>query len=689
VNKLEQPLTGLKGVGPKTGEKFSAAGLNTLEDLVTFYPRRYDSFEKPEQDISQTADGQILAVCGFIEGKLSVGFAGKFKITRGKIRTDDGALIIPVTWFNMPYLKNTLVPGKKYVFRGYVKQRGESRHLSQPSVYDPEEYASLMRTLQPVYPLGGGLKEGMLKRAVRQAFEEAAPFGDFLPEEILHTYDLTDEDSALRGIHFPGGTEEVIRARKRLVFDEFLLFILGIRRLKSGRERELHDYEMPADEMAQQALCSLPYRLTAAQQRVWTRVEQDMCGRKVMARLVQGDVGSGKTVIAFLALLKAVDNGGQGALMVPTEVLARQHYEAFCRLCENAQLPVHTVLLIGNMGAAQRRETLAGIASGEAQVIIGTHALISENVTYHRLMLAVTDEQHRFGVRQRENLRFKGQDPHVLVMSATPIPRTLAVILYGDLDVSVIDEMPAGRKAIKNCVIDPGRRGMAYAFIMKEVKAGHQAYVICPMVEESEEMEATNVLDYSRSLREIFPPEITVDHLHGKMSGAEKNAVMERFVSGQTRVLVSTTVVEVGVNVPDATVMMVEDAQRFGLAQLHQLRGRVGRGDAQSYCILINTAPDGETRKRLEIMNSTNDGFEIARRDLALRGPGDLFGIRQSGLIDFKIGDVFSDANILQSASEAADLIIGEDVGLSTPKYRPLGEKLQRYMKDDETHINI
>ena len=687
MGKLAQPLTQLKGVGPKTAEKFSAAGLQTLEDLITFYPRRYDSFDEPKQTIRDAADGQLLAVCGFIDGKLSVSYAGKFKITSGKIRA--GQETIQVAWFNMPYLKNALTPGKKYVFRGYVKHRGQAVRLSQPAVYDPDAYLDLMKTLQPVYPLGKGLKEGMLRRAMERAFEEAAPFGDFLPQELLDDYDLMDEDNALLSIHFPEAQADMLRARKRLVFDEFLLFILAVRQLKNGRERELHDYELPSDELARQALLSLPYTLTTAQQRVWTCVEREMSSRKVMARLIQGDVGSGKTVIAFLALLKAADNRGQGALMVPTEVLAKQHYEAFTRFCRQAQLPVRAALLIGNMKAAQRRETLSQIASGEVQVIIGTHALISEGVSYHNLVLAVTDEQHRFGVRQREKLRVKGLDPHVLVMSATPIPRTLAVILYGDLDVSVIDEMPAGRKPVKNCVIDPSGRAAAYAFIRRETAAGHQAYVICPMVEESDELELTNVTDYAKALGRVMPPDITVEYLHGKMPPPEKNAVMERFVSGEIKVLVSTTVVEVGVNVPSATVMMVEDAQRFGLAQLHQLRGRVGRGDAQSYCILVNTAPDGEARKRLEIMNSSNDGFEIARKDLELRGPGDLFGIRQSGLIDFRIGDVFSDANILQLASGAAQRIIGEDVGLSAEKYDGLRKKLQYYMKESEASINI
>ena len=686
-SRLEQPLTSLKGIGPKTAERFASAGIATLEDLVTCYPRRYETFGEAKTDPDEMTDGQILAVCGFIEGKLTNTFAGRFRITSGRIRS--GNQVIPVTWFNMPYLRNSLLPGKKYVFRGYVRVRGMKPRLSQPSVYDPEEYEQMTKGLRSVYPLRNGLKEGTLRRAVEKAFEAAGEIDDFLPETLLDAYSLTDENDALRGIHFPADSQDVLRARKRLVFDEFLLFILGLRQLKGERDRAGHAYIMPSDEWSSELLHALPFSLTVSQRTVWEQVEKDMCSPKAMARLIQGDVGSGKTVIAFLALVKAVENGGQGAVMVPTQVLATQHYEAFTALCEAAQLPIRAVLLTGNMTAARRRQVYEEIASGAAQVIIGTHALISEKTAYRNLTLVVTDEQHRFGVRQREILGLKGTDPHVLVMSATPIPRTLAVILYGDLDVSVISELPAGRSPIRNCVVDPSWRPNAYAFIRKEVQAGHQAYVICPMVEESEEVEASNVIDYAQTLKKALPSEVKIEYLHGRMSAAEKDAVMERFSAGQTQVLVSTTVVEVGVNVPNATVMMIEDAQRFGLAQLHQLRGRVGRGSSQSYCILVNTAPDGESRVRLDILKRSNDGFEIAAKDLELRGPGDLFGIRQSGLIEFRIGDVFADAKILQAASEAADRIMEESDGLSDVKYRGLQEKLQRYMSSEQGHINI
>ena len=711
---LQVPLTSLKGVGPKTGEKLSAAGLDTVEDLLRLYPRRYDALEAPISDISEAADGQVMAVRGFIEGKLTTSYAGRFKITNGKIRLvqaqgqpfgqlsgersvqdfgrpggEKPAQLLGVTWFNMPYLKNSLVPGKLYVFRGYVKYVGRYVRLSQPAIYEPETYAQLQKTLQPVYPTGGGVKEGTLRRLIALALSSAGEVTDFLPADVLGQVGLCTEDEALRGIHFPGSEEEMLRARARLVFDEFLLFILGIRSLKQNRERMLHSYELPLDAWVERTLRSLSFSLTGAQQRVWTQVEADMCARRVMARLIQGDVGSGKTVIAFLAMIKAVENGGQAALMVPTEVLAAQHFEAFEKLCAEVGLPIHACLLTGSVSVAAKRKMHEEIASGAVQVIIGTHALITEKVSYRHLVLAVTDEQHRFGVRQREMLSFKGEEPHVLVMSATPIPRTLAVILYGDLEVSVIDELPAGRIPIKNCVVDPTWRAKAYAFILREVRQGRQAYVICPMVEESEELEASNVTDYAETLRRALPREVRVEYLHGKMRPAEKNAIMERFAAGQIDVLVSTTVVEVGVNVPNATVMMVEDAQRFGLAQLHQLRGRVGRGDAQAYCILVNTATDGAASKRLEVMKNSNDGFEIAGMDLKMRGPGDLFGIRQSGLLDFRIGDVYADAGILQSACDMADRIIGEDAALSSEKYRGISEKLQCGAGNEASHIAI
>ena len=402
-----------------------------------------------------------------------------------------------------------------------------------------------------------------------------------------------------------------------------------------------------------------------------------MSGQALMSRLVQGDVGSGKTIIAFLAMILSCENGYQSALMVPTEVLAKQHYESFMRLLKQQGLDFCTVLLTGSNTAKEKREIYAKIASGEAQIIIGTHALIQEKVIYKNLSLVITDEQHRFGVKQRESLAERGNPPNVLVMSATPIPRTLAIILYGDLDISVIDELPAKRLPIKNCVVDISYRPKAYSFIQKQVQEGRQVYIICPMVEESEGLDAENVLDYTAKIKSVFPSDIQIEYLHGKMKASEKNQIMERFAANKIQILVSTTVVEVGVNVPNATVMMVENAERFGLAQLHQLRGRVGRGEHQSYCIFVQGNKEDTTSKRLEILNKSNDGFYIAGEDLKLRGPGDLFGIRQSGVMEFRIGDIYNDSSILKSASEAASEILSLDPDLTLPQNQLLKEQLQ------------
>ena len=439
----------------------------------------------------------------------------------------------------------------------------------------------------------------------------------------------------------------------------------------------------------QQLLESLPYELTGAQKKVWEELQRDLAGEGVMSRLIQGDVGSGKTVVALLALVCAVYNGYQGALMAPTEVLARQHGQSIREMLEGAGLPVSVAVLTGSMTAKEKRLAYEAIESGEAKIVVGTHALIQNQVRFSRLGLVVTDEQHRFGVRQRETLTDKGEYPHVLVMSATPIPRTLAIILYGDLDISVLDELPANRLPIKNCVVDESYRATAYRFMEKEIAAGRQVYVICAMVEENPELELENVVDYTEKLKKAMNPSTAIEYLHGKMKAAEKNEIMERFAAGEIQVLVSTTVVEVGVNVPNATVMMVENAERFGLAQLHQLRGRVGRGKHQSYCIFVSGNDSPDTKKRLEILNKSNDGFYIASEDLKLRGPGDLFGIRQSGLLEFRIGDVFTDAGILKAAGEAAARLLREDPSLQKEEHRELRKRLSACRMGGDGNVSL
>ncbi len=468
----------------------------------------------------------------------------------------------------------------------------------------------------------------------------------------------------------------------------FFLFLLAVRGLKEKRQEQKSGYVMEKDTLAKKLHNALPYRLTSAQERTLSEVFGDLKGGAVMNRLIQGDVGSGKTILAVLALLLTAENGYQGALMAPTEVLAKQHFESVTALFLEHGIEKNVILVTGSMTAKEKRTAYERIASHKADIIIGTHALIQEKVVYDKLALVITDEQHRFGVSQRETLGNKGECPHILVMSATPIPRTLAIILYGDLDISVIDELPANRLPIKNCVVGTDYRERAYRFIAGEVTKGRQAYVICPMVEESEMIEAENVLDYTKLLREKLPG-LTVEYLHGKLKAKEKNRIMEEFAAGRIQILVSTTVVEVGVNVPNATVMLIENAERFGLAQLHQLRGRVGRGREQSYCIMVDASGDADKNKRLQVLNHSNDGFFIASEDLRLRGPGDIFGLRQSGDMEFRLADIYTDAVTLKKVSEDVDALLSEDENLKRPEHEALRRKLEQYLERSYERLNL
>ena len=686
------PIISVKGIGPKSSEVFSKAGIRTVGDLIRYYPRGYDVFEAPvcAGALTMSDDGRTVAVEGVIERALSVRYLNSFRITTGKILSE--GVYLDVTWFNMPFLRNQVHPGVRYVFRGRIRAKGNRVFLQQPKVYDVPDYEQKRKTLQPVYPLVKGLTEHALRKALANVLfgsEQIDLSEDAFPLSMRERYALCKRAQAVRGIHFPKESSELALARRRLVFEEFFYFILMLKQLRDGRESRLCGPVLARCPQTGQVLASLPYSLTGAQKRTWDEVSAGLASQKVMARLIQGDVGSGKTIVAFLALIQCAAAGMQGALMVPTEVLARQHYEAFVRLCEDASVNAPAILLSGSMKAAARRDAYRRISEGEVQIVIGTHALIQEKVQYSKLALVITDEQHRFGVNQRQTLEEKGFTPHTIVMSATPIPRTLAVILYGDLDVSLIDEMPADRLPVKNAVVDPSYRPKANAFIAKQVKEGHQAYVICPMVEESEEIDAENVIDYTQSLRSAlgaFLPDICVEALHGRMKSAQKQSVMDRFASGQIHVLVSTTVVEVGVNVPNATVMMVENAERFGLAQLHQLRGRVGRGKDQSYCIFMSPATGEDVRKRLDILASSNDGFEIARKDLELRGPGELFGIRQSGEIGFVLADIYADADVMKAAADAAEDLLTKDPGLQNPDHQQILRELRRLSDRNDAH---
>lgn len=672
--ELNESIRTIKGIGEKSEKLFNKLGIRTVEELLSFYPREYDIFGSIEP-VGSASEGKTIIVEVSLTARPQLLKRKNLNIIQCRVRDASGSIM--VAWFNMQFLMKTLHMGTKYILRGSVVNRNGMLEIRQPKILSRQEYANMTGKLQPVYPLTAGLTNNAVAKAVAGALSAANLNGDYLPVDIRKRYNLVMWKQAVHAIHFPKNKEECIEARRRLVFDEFFLFALAMNQLKKTKHIKKSHFTMNDYSMVEKLIKSLPYELTDGQKKAWDEIKEDISSGNVMNRLIQGDVGSGKTIISVLILVLAVSNGYQGAIMVPTEVLAKQHFDTFTELLKD--FDVNIGLLIGSLTAAAKRKVYQQLEDGDIDIIIGTHALIQDGVKFKNLAVVVTDEQHRFGVRQRETLSSKGNEPHMLVMSATPIPRTLAIILYGDLDVSVIDVLPTGRLPIKNCVVGTNYRTQAYNFIKQEVDKGHQVYVICPMVEESENMEAENVTDYTETLRQKMTPDIKIECLHGKMKPAIKNEIMERFAAHDIDILVSTTVIEVGINVPNATVMMIENAERFGLAQLHQLRGRVGRGSLQSYCIFMAGNTSKETMERLSILGESNDGFYVAEQDLKMRGPGDFFGIRQSGELDFKLADIYQDAEILKAANEAAGMFEVEDISLLCKKYDKLREKISSY----------
>lgn len=675
----------LKGIGEKTEKVFNKAGIHTTDDLLKYYPRNYDIYEMPLW-IRDLKCNQICAVKAIVYKQIEIRRVRNLQIVTAYLQ-DDTKNVIRTTWFNAAYLKNTLKPGSSFVFRGMVKENRGAFVLEQPKIYKINEYKELLDKMQPIYPLVSGLTEKMVTKAVVQAIKVELPVKEYMPDAVLKERGLLDINKAYIQIHFPKNKMELKQAKDRIIFNEFFDFTYSLRKFKDSDKDNENRFVINNSEVISTIINDLPYKLTNAQLRTWNEIEKDMSGSKVMNRLIQGDVGSGKTIVATLALISAALSGYQGAIMVPTEVLARQHLESINELIAENELNINTVLLTGSMKAKEKREAYAKIESGEVSIIIGTHALIQDSVNYKKLALVITDEQHRFGVRQRESIANKGSMPHIIVMSATPIPRTLEIIMYGDLDISIIDELPANRLPIKNCVVGTNYRPNAYKFIEQQVVQGRQAYIICPTVEFSEAIEGENVIDYCDTLKNIFPPYINIEYLHGKMKPAMKNEIMDRFAKNEIQILVSTTVVEVGVNVPNATVMMIENAERFGLAGLHQLRGRVGRGKYQSYCIFINASETKKASERLEILNHSNNGFEIANEDLKLRGPGDFFGVRQSGDMEFKLGDIYSDASILKTAADMVNRIEDGEIEVSDVEKQRLDEYIDKYIYSSGLNI--
>ena len=656
---IDAELTVLKGVGEKTAAAFRSRGIVSIGGLLHYYPRSYTRFDP----VSSTGgldfpDGsgqtQTVSLLLTVAGNARKVRLGRRSITHFTAADEEGE--VRLTFFNMPYIASGLPHGTRKVFRGIVKKTADGKlFMEHPQIFRPEEYASRENRLIPHYAPVNGVSDEKIRKMTGAALEYTAIPEEYLQEEELSSYTLIPIGEAIRAVHFPASEEELAAARKRLVFDEFMAFMVSVIAGKADQAVLINDRPMLPTAEVQRLMESLPYRLTASQQAAYRAIEADLCGHKVMNRLLQGDVGSGKTIVAFLAMLLCASNGRQSALMAPTEVLAVQHMKKLSELSAKYRLPVVPVLLTGSVKGKAREKALADIAAGNANAVIGTHALIQDPVTFHDLSLVITDEQHRFGVRQRESLSGKGKDVPILVMSATPIPRTLAMIVYGDLDTSLLTEKPGERLPVRNLAMPDSKRGQALRFMLDQVDAGRQAYIICPAVEKTEGMELNNVEEYSAALRNSIPEKYRISVLHGRMKPAEKSRVMETFSSHLSDILVSTTVIEVGIDVSNATVMIIENAERFGLSQLHQLRGRVGRGKEQSYCIFLYHSDSEQKPERLEVLEKTGDGFEIAEKDLSMRGPGDMLGTIQSGELQFALGDICSDREILYMAREYAE----------------------------------
>ena len=677
---LFSPVTDLRGVGPARAAALQRLGIFTLYDLLAYFPRDYEDRTNPVE-IAQLQPGVPACFEALVVSQPVLRRIGKGRdVTKLTVADETGKLTLH--YFNQPYIKTQLHYGERYYFYGALLERG--MQMANPAFEEAGRPGTVTNRLLPVYPLTAGLSNRTLCACIRQAFSAAGALPELLPETVREQYGLCGVTEAYTSVHAPESWDALQRARKRLVFEEFFIFSAGLAVLRASRT-DMHT--IPYDTACMDAFFrALPFRLTGAQSGAIDQILRDLSSGHVMNRLVQGDVGSGKTMVAAAACFCAVKNGKQAAFMAPTEILAEQHEKTLSALL--GPLGVHVLLLTGAKTPAQKRAAREKIASGESQLIVGTHALISTGVEFHALGLVVADEQHRFGVAQRTRLTEKGDAPHLLVMSATPIPRTLALIAYGDLDVSVIAELPPGRRPVETFLVSEALRERLNGFIRKQCAGGHQVYVVCPAVEDGEENTMKSAEGWAQTLRDETFPELRVGLVHGRMKSAEKDAALSAFRAGDYDILVATTVVEVGVDVPNATLMVIENAERFGLSQLHQLRGRVGRGSAQSYCVLVSGTKNEETKKRLQALCKTTDGFKIAEQDLALRGPGDFFGSRQHGLPLLKVASLQMDLETLRDAQQAAAAVIQTADSLNAPELAPLKARVEALFTRQEVSLN-
>ena len=685
MNDLNKEIQFVKGIGPKRAEKLHKLNIFTLKDLIYYFPRQYEDRSKVKK-INQLENEEKVTIKGVITRMDSYSPKKGMNIIRMDMRDDTG--YIKLSFFNQEYIKRAFKSGDSIVVFGKVKIENNFKEFVPIEI---EHYSSKPQSnckIEPVYPLTYGLSNKELQGIIISVLtKEEFKVKEYLPTYILEKYKLCGIDFAVRNIHSPSNKEALKIALYRLVFEEFLILQLGLFYFKNG-VNESSGIEFKENEKLNDIIESLPFKLTKAQNRALSEITQDMTSSKVMNRLVQGDVGSGKTVVALLALASAVLNGYQGALMAPTEILASQHYDSFKEILE--RFNIKSELLVGSLTKKQKEKVLEKVKNQEVDILIGTHALIEDKVEFKNLGIVITDEQHRFGVRQRGRLSNKGDSPDIIVMTATPIPRTLALILYGDLDISIIDELPPGRQPIETIAIEQKRRNEAYENLVRsEVQKGRQVYVVCPLVEESEKIEATAASELVEELKREFFSDLRVGLLHGKMRPAEKDAIMDDFKNKKLDILVSTTVIEVGVNVPNATLMIIENAERFGLAQLHQLRGRVGRGNHKSYCILIYNSKTEVCKERMAIMEETTDGFKISQKDLEIRGPGEFFGTRQHGLPELKVANIFKHIKILKQAQLEARYIIGQDRRLQLKENQKIKEEiLYKFSEREEISLN-